>query len=75
MILLFIYFLIYGLLGQIDPEPVNWFHLIWTTVVPIIGGLYEVIVRVIPTFGNYSAIHKVIEILLWLSNFLNNKKK
>jgi hypothetical protein len=63
--------------GQTVPpaEPVNVWHIIWTIVVPIIAGLYEVIVRIIPTVQNYSFIAKIIDILLWLSNFLNNKKK
>ena len=59
-----------------DPaQPVNVWHLIWTIIVPIVAGLYEVIVRIIPSVKNYSFIGKIIEILLWLSNFLNNKKK
>lgn len=56
-------------------EPVNVWHIIWSIVVPIIAGLYEVIVRIIPTVKNYSIIGKIIEIILWISNFLNNKKK
>jgi hypothetical protein len=65
------------LLSQtVEPDqPVNVWRIIWTIVVPIIAGLYEVIVRIIPTVGNYSFIGKIIEILLWISNFLNNKKK
>lgn len=44
-------------------------------VVTIIAGVYEVIVRVIPTVGNYSFIGKIIEILKYVSEFLNIKKK
>lgn len=64
-------------LFQVQPpaEPVNLWHIIWTIIVPIVAGLYEVIVRIIPSVKNYSFIGKIIEILLWLSNFLNNKKK
>jgi hypothetical protein len=47
----------------------------WHVIVAIIVGLYEVIVRAVPTVANYSVIGKVIEILAWVSNFLNKKKK
>lgn len=64
------------LFAQAEPAtPVNLWHIVWTIVIPIIAGLYEVIVRIIPSVTNYSFIGKIIEILLWLSNFLNNKKK
>lgn len=73
--LLFLFFTS-TLFAQTTPaEPVNLWHLIWTVIIPIIAGLYEVIVRIIPTVNNYSFIGKIIEILLWLSNFFNNKKK
>lgn len=71
-------FLLLGLtsFAQVEPTaPVNIWHTLWAIIVPIIAGLYEVIVRIIPTVKNYSVIGKIIEILLWLSNFLNNKKK
>jgi len=65
-----------ALFAQTEPAvPVNVWHTIWAVVIPIIAGLYEVIVRIIPSVKNYSFIGKIIEILLWLSNFLNNKKK
>lgn len=64
------------LFAQTEPAaPVNLWHIVWAIVIPIIAGLYEVIVRIIPTVKNYSFIGKIIEILLWISNFLNNKKK
>lgn len=57
---------------QVDPVP---FKFTWHTVVAILAGLYEVIIRLIPTVGNYSIIGKIIEILKWVSDFLNRKKK
>jgi len=57
---------------KVEPEPLK---LTWHLIVALIAGLYEVIIRLIPTVANYSAIHKIIEILVWLSNFLNRKKK
>lgn len=59
---------------QVETAPTLW-HIIWSIIIPIVAGLYEVIVRIIPTVKNYSVIGKIIEILLWLSNFFNNKKK
>jgi hypothetical protein len=56
-------------------EGLTIWQIILTVVIPIIAGLYEVIVRIIPSVGNYSFIQKIIEILLWLSEFLNRKKK
>jgi len=76
LICLLCLFIAPALFAQTVPaEPVNLWHLIWTVIVPIVAGLYEVIVRIIPSVNNYSFIGKIIEILLWLSNFLNNKKK
>jgi hypothetical protein len=44
-------------------------------VLSFIVALYEVVVRLIPSVGNYSLIAKIIDILKWLSEFLNRKKK
>jgi hypothetical protein len=54
------------------------FHTIisnWHIVVAIIVGVYEVLVRAIPTVGNHSIIAKIIEILKWMSDTFNNNKK
>ena len=56
----------------VEPEP---FKVTWHLVVALLAGVYEVVSRIIPTVKNYSFIAKVIEILLWVSNFLNRKKK
>jgi len=55
-----------------EPEP---FKVTWHLIVALLAGIYEVVARTIPTVKNYSFIAKIIEILLWLSNFLNRKKK
>lgn len=52
----------------------NW-HFLLSIIIPIIVGLYEVIVRIIPTVANYSFIGKIIDLLKWLSDHLDNKKK
>jgi len=72
---LFMFFTSVLFAQTLPAEPVNIWHILWSIVVPIIAGLYEVVIRVIPTVKNYSIIGKIIEILLWVSNFLNNKKK
>jgi hypothetical protein len=46
----------------------------WHIIVAIVIGVYEVLVRAIPTVGNYSILAKVIDILQWLSDHFNNKK-
>ena len=43
-------------------------------IVALIAGIYEVIARVIPTVGNYSWLAKIIDILVWISDFLNRRK-
>lgn len=44
-------------------------------VVSVIAGVYEVVVRVIPTVKNYSFIGKIINVLKVLSDYLNITKK
>ncbi len=54
-------------------EPI---HITWQLVVAILFGLYDVIVRLIPSIPiKYSWIAKIIDILKWVSEFLNRKKK
>lgn len=47
----------------------------WHLILSLIIGLYETIVRIIPTVGNYSVLAKIIDILKWLSDYFNRKKK
>lgn len=51
----------------------DW-HLIGV-IVAIVIGIYDVLVRIIPTVGNWSVIAKIIDILKWLSDYFNRKKK
>jgi len=53
----------------------QWFLAHWHVIVAIILGLYEVIVRIIPTVGNISLLHLIITVLQWLSDHLNVTKK
>ena len=65
--------LVFGQVG--DPDKISTWQLIWTIIVPILAGFYEVVVRIIPTVGSRSILRKIVEILLWLSDFLDRKKK
>jgi hypothetical protein len=37
-------------------------------------GFYELVVRLVPTVTNISLLGKLIDIIKWLSDFLNRKK-
>ena len=43
------------------------------TILAILTGIWEVVGRVIPSAGQITVIGKVLEVLTWLSNFLNRK--
>jgi hypothetical protein len=47
----------------------------WHLIVAIIVGIYEAVVRLIPTVGNYSLLKIIIDLLKWLSDHLNVTKK
>lgn len=51
------------------------FHLTWPIILAIIAGCYEVISRIIPTSKTWSIVGKIIEVITWLSNLLDRKKK
>jgi hypothetical protein len=50
------------------------FKITISMVLGFIVGLYELVVRLIPSVGNYSLVNKIIDILKWLSDFFNRKK-
>jgi hypothetical protein len=54
-----------------ESEPIK---LSFPIIMAILTGVWEVIGRVIPSVGQITVIGKVIEILSWISNFLNRKK-
>jgi hypothetical protein len=43
-------------------------------LVTYIAGCYEVIARAIPTKKDWSLVHKILKILVVVSEFMNNKK-
>jgi hypothetical protein len=47
----------------------------WHVVLAILIGLYELLVRLIPTIGNYSLLKIIFDFLKWLSDRLNVQKK
>jgi len=54
---------------------IDWITTNWHAVIAIIVGIYEVIVRLIPTVGDITIIGKIIAFLKWISDNLNNRKK
>ena len=56
----------------VDTEP---FSLTLPLILALVAGIYEVVIRLIPTVGQYALIGKIIDILKWLSDFLNRKKR
>lgn len=62
-----------AVMGQVEDPGVIKFS--WHTAVALLVAFYEAIVRVIPTVKNWSFIGKIIDILAWLSNFLNLRKQ
>lgn len=71
-ILILLFVLLCSFQGDV-PEPVKLKT--WQLVIAFIAGIYEVVVRLIPTVANLSWIGKIIDILKWISDFLNRKKK
>jgi hypothetical protein len=47
----------------------------WHLAVAILVGIYEVLIRLIPTVKNYSLLKIIIDLLKWLSDHLNTTKK
>ena len=72
ILILFFLFMVLTSFSQVESEPLK---ITWQLIIALIAGLYELIVRLIPTVANYSLIAKIINILVWVSDFLNRKKK
>lgn len=74
-ILFFMFIILIACKNTINVEPGTDPALSWQLIVAFIAGVYEVAARLIPTVKNYSLIAKIIEVLVWLSNRFNVKKK
>lgn len=70
----FLLFCLLLLLCSFDPASIGSIHITLVAVLLFIIGLYDLIIRIIPTVGNYSVIAFLIKILKIISDFLNNKK-
>ncbi len=53
----------------------TWLIENWQIVLAIVLGIYEVLARVIPTVGTWSILGKIIALLKWISDNLDNRKK
>ena len=47
---------------------------LYEIIIALVIGIYEVIIRVIPTVSNYSIIHKIIQFLKLISDFFNKER-
>jgi|WetSurMetagenome_2_1015567.scaffolds.fasta_scaffold42475_7 hypothetical protein len=52
----------------------NWFVEHWHIVTGVVIGVYETVVRIIPTVGSYSIIAKIINLLSLISSSFDRKK-
>lgn len=72
---MFIFCLVALLLCSFTAQAVDPIKITLPMILAFIVGVWEVVIRLVPTIGQWGVIGKVIEVLAWLSNFLNNKKK
>ena len=57
------------------PEDPTGFTLTLPLILAILAGTYEVISRLIPTSKTWTIIGKILEVLTWLSNLFDRKKR
>jgi hypothetical protein len=53
----------------------NWITENWQLLIAVVVGIYEVVVRIIPTVGDITILGKIIAFLKWISDNLNRRKK
>jgi hypothetical protein len=70
-----VFLLAFLLFSSFAPDQAVAFKLTFSLILAFIVGLWELVIRLIPTAGQYGVIGKIIEVLSWLSNFLNRKSK
>jgi hypothetical protein len=68
----FLLILTFSSFAPADPEP---FSFSLTIILAIAAGCYEVISRIIPTTKGWTIIGKTLEVLTWLSNLFDRKRK
>jgi len=55
-----------------QPEPI---HFTWKLIIALVLGLYDVVVRLIPTINDWSWLSWIVKLLNFLNEFFNRKKK
>jgi hypothetical protein len=70
----FLSFLVFLLLCSFSPVEAGTEPISAGIILAILTGIWEVIGRLIPSVGQITVIGKILEILTWISNFLNRKK-
>lgn len=71
----FFFCLLAFLLMSFAPEGSEPFKLTLPIIAALVAGIWEVVGRIVPSLGQITVIGKLIEILSWISNFLNHKKR
>ena len=51
------------------------FQLTLPIILAILAGCYEVISRLVPTSKTWSIVGKILEVVTWLSNLFDRKRK
>jgi hypothetical protein len=70
----FLFFILCLLLCSFTASDTEPLKITLPMIIAFVVVLYEVIIRIVPTFGQYAVIGKIIDILKWPSDFLNRKK-
>jgi hypothetical protein len=65
-------FLVCSSFSSVDPEG---FKITLPFILAILAGTYEVISRLIPTSKTWSIIGKILEVITWVSNLFDRKKR
>lgn len=71
-IFLLVTLLVLASFTPVDPEG---FKLTLPVILAILAGCYEVISRLVPTSKTWSIIGKILEVITWLSNLFDRKRK
>lgn len=64
-----------GLIYSQTTETPDKFQLTWSVALTSLAAIYEVLSRIIPTSKGWSIIGKVLEVLTFLSNLFDRRKK
>jgi len=62
-------------LASFTPADPEGFNITLPFILAVLAGCYEVISRLIPTSKTWTIIGKILEVVTWLSNLLDRKKK